>query len=206
MNTETIIHPKLQHIGLTTGRLQPMLDWYKTVLGMRLIYISENPTGNAHGSSLKAAWLSNDEANHRVAIIEIPGLTDDPERIRHHRLQHIAFEFRTLDELFGTYVRLKASGIVPVLPVDEGSQTALYYADPDGNSIELNVNYYGDSWTSIEHIQNSPEFARRPLGVFIDPDKMVAAREAGASSWDLHKRAWQGEFEPAHPYNPAAVL
>jgi hypothetical protein len=68
MNTETIIHPKLQHIGLTTGRLQPMLDWYKTVLGMRLIYISENPTGNAHGSSLKAAWLSNDEANHRVAI------------------------------------------------------------------------------------------------------------------------------------------
>ena len=106
----------------------------------------------------------------------------------------------------GTYVRLKASGIVPVLPVDEGSQTALYYADPEGNSIELNVNNYGDSWTSIEHIQNSPEFARRPLGVFIDPDKMVAAREAGASSWDLHKRAWQGEFEPAHPYNPAAVL
>ena len=132
MNTETIIHPKLQHIGLTTGRLQPMLDWYKTVLGMRLIYLSENPTGGAHGSSLKAAWLSNDEANHRVAIIEIPGLTDDPERIRHHRLQHIAFEFRTLDELLGTYVRLKASGIVPVLPVDEGSQTALYYADPDG--------------------------------------------------------------------------
>jgi hypothetical protein len=54
---------------------------------------------------------------------------------------------------------------------------------------------YGDNWTSIEHIQNSPEFARRPLGVFIDPDKMVAARNAGASAWDLHKRAWQGEFE-----------
>ena len=45
----------------------------------------------------------------------MPGLTDDPERIRHHRLQHIAFEFRTLDELLGTYVRLKASGIVPAV-------------------------------------------------------------------------------------------
>jgi hypothetical protein len=32
------------------------------------------------------------------------GLTDDHERIRHHRLQHIAFEFRTLDELLGTYL------------------------------------------------------------------------------------------------------
>jgi catechol 2,3-dioxygenase len=60
-----------------------MLDWYKTVLGMRLIYLSENPTGDTGGSSLKAAWLSNDEANHRVGIIEMPGLTDDPDRIRH---------------------------------------------------------------------------------------------------------------------------
>ena len=39
-----------------------------------------------------------------MAIIEMAGLTDDHERIRHHRLQHIAFEFRTLDELLGTYV------------------------------------------------------------------------------------------------------
>jgi hypothetical protein len=37
-----------------------------------------------------------------VAIIKMPGLTDDPERIRHNRLQHIAFEFKTLDELLGT--------------------------------------------------------------------------------------------------------
>ncbi len=98
-----------------------------------------------------------------MTIIEIPGLTDDPERVRHHHhLQHIAFEFRTIDGLMGTYVRLKESGIVPVLPVDEGSQTAFYYADPDRNSIELNVDNYGDNLTSIEHIQNSPEFARRP--------------------------------------------
>jgi catechol 2,3-dioxygenase len=69
-----------------------------------------------------------------------------------------------------------------------------------------NVNNYGDNWTSIGHIQNSPQFARRALGVFVDPDKMVAARKAGASPWNLHKRGWQGEFEPAHPYNPAAVL
>jgi catechol 2,3-dioxygenase len=126
MGTGTIIHPKLQHIGLTTSRLQPMLYWYKTVLGMRLIYLSEDPTGAADSLGLKAALLSNDEANHRVTIIEIPGLTDDPERVRHHHLQHIAFEFRIIDELLGTYVRLKESGIVPVLPVDEGSQTAFY--------------------------------------------------------------------------------
>jgi catechol 2,3-dioxygenase len=207
MNTEITVHPKLQHIGLTTANLQRLLDWYKTVLGMRLVYLSDNPTGSAgDGTSLKAAWLSNDEVNHRFAVIEIPHLTGDPERSRHHRLQHIAFEYRTLDELLGTYVRLKGLGILPVLPVDEGSQIAFYYNDPDGNSVELNVSNYSDQWTAIEHLQNSPEFARRPLGVDVDPDKMIAAREAGASAWDLHKHAWQHEFAPAQPFDPKVLL
>ena len=43
-NTETILHPKLQHFGLLTGNLQLLLDWYQKVLGMRTIHESENPT------------------------------------------------------------------------------------------------------------------------------------------------------------------
>jgi hypothetical protein len=37
---------------------------------------------------------------------------------------------------------------------------------------------------------------------YADPDRMVAAREAGAFVWDLHQRAWTGEFAPARPYDP----
>ena len=32
-------------------------------------------------------------------------------------------------------------------------------------------------------MRNSPEFAKNPMGKYVDPDKMVAAREAGASPW-----------------------
>ena len=80
LNTETVIHPKLQHLGLTTGNLQPLLAWYKTVLGMRLIYLSENPIGAPADStpSIKAVWLSNDEANHRIAVVEISGSSPTP--------------------------------------------------------------------------------------------------------------------------------
>ena len=39
------------------------------------------------------------------------------------------------------------------------------YADPDGNSIELNFNDYADTWTSVEQIQNSRE-ARLVEGEF----------------------------------------
>jgi catechol 2,3-dioxygenase len=133
LNTETIFHPKLQHFGLLTGNMQRLLEWYQKVLGMWTIHQSENPTDAPAGSPpsrLKAAFISNDEISHRVAVIEVLGLTADPERSKHRRLQHVGFEFGTLDELLGTYARLKALGIVPQFSVDEGPPTGFYYEDP----------------------------------------------------------------------------
>jgi catechol 2,3-dioxygenase len=209
INTDVIVHPKLQHVGVLTGDLPRLVDWYHKVLGMRCIHESINPT-NAPADSplarLKAAFISNDEISHRFAVIEVPGLTADPDRSKHQRLQHVAFEFGTIDELLGSYARLKALGIVPQFSVDEGAQTGFYYEDPDGNSIEINVCNYSERWAAIEHMQTSADFDRRPLGVFVDPDKMIVAREAGATPWELHKRAWQGEFAPAGKFDPSKLL
>jgi catechol 2,3-dioxygenase len=56
----------------------------------------------------------------------LPGLVTDPDKRRHTRVQHVAFEYETLDDLLGTYAQLKGLGIVPVLAADEGSQTSFY--------------------------------------------------------------------------------
>ena len=206
MNTETIVHPRLHHLGLTTANLESMIDWYRKVLGMTIVHRTGAAASNqAGGPPINAAWVSNDEANHRLAFVALPGLFADPDRSRHHRLQHIAFEYRTLDELLGTYVRLKGLGILPVLCTDGGSQTAFYYDDPDRNSVELNVDNYGDCWSSSEHMRSSPDFAKNPMGANVDPDKLVAARKT-ASPWELHERAWAGEFAPAKPYDPRVLL
>jgi hypothetical protein len=122
------------------------------------------------------------------------------------RLQHIAFEYQTIDDLLGTYARIKGLGFLPVLAADQGLQMAFYYADPDQNSVELNVNNYGNEWTATEHIKTSPSFAARPMGAYVDPDKMIAARNAGASPWELHERAFAGEFVPLKAYDPRALL
>lgn len=212
LNTEAIIHPKLHHCGLITGNLERSLQWYRTVLGMRPVHQSDTPTGApANGPHPRAAFVSNDEMSHRIAIIELPDVEQDAQaaqksRARYPRLQHIAFEYQTLDDLLGTYVRLREQGIVPVYPVDEGAQTAFYYVDPDRNGVELNVNNYTDRWAAIEHMQTIREFSKRPLGVEIDPDKLVEARLAGATPWDIHKRAWTGEFAPAVPPKLEAML
>ena len=34
MNTVTIVHPRLQHIGMTTPNIDAMVKWYRTVVGM----------------------------------------------------------------------------------------------------------------------------------------------------------------------------
>ena len=147
------------------------------------------------------AFTSNDEVNHRVVFFEVPGVAADPDRSRHARVQHVAFEYQTLDDLLGTYARLKALGILPAFAFEEGFQSAFYYQDPDNNLVELNVNRYGNDWTATEHLQASAALAERPELMPLDPEKMIAARKAGVSAWDVHERAATGGFAPSQPYD-----
>jgi catechol 2,3-dioxygenase len=100
----------------------------------------------------------------------------------------------------GTYVRLKNLGILPLWAADHGVGISLYYQDPDQNRVEINASNYSDAWTATEHLRVS----RGMMMAHLDPEKMVAAREAGASPWELHELAVRGEFAPEKPYNPGA--
>ena len=143
------------------------------------------------------AFTSNDEINHRISFFEVPHATIDSERSRHARVQHIAFAYGTLDDLLGTYVRLARLGMAPMWAADQWFQTAIYYEDPDKNIIELNVDNFTNLWAVTEGLKELPS----QLHVFIDPEKLIAARKAGASPWDVHVRAFAGEFVPAKPYD-----
>ena len=40
-----------------------------------------------------AAWMTNDEANHRIGFLAVPGLGNDAEKVRHNGMHHCAFEY-----------------------------------------------------------------------------------------------------------------
>jgi catechol-2,3-dioxygenase len=183
-----------------------MLNWYGKVLGMTPNHQTSRPMGSKGPSGIRVAWVSNDEANHRIAIVELRGLVDDSQRTHHRRLQHVAFAFRTVDDLLSTYARLKRLGIEPVLTADHGATTGFYYEDPDRNSVELLADNFGDSKKSTEYLRTSSEFAANPMGAYVDPDAMIAARAAGASVEELHRRAYAGEFPPSKPMDPRVLL
>lgn len=180
--------PILHHINLKTMRLQEMIDWYGTVVGMKSNF--QFPGG---------AWLTNDEANHRLALLASPVLSDDPDKLMHTGFHHSAFEYASMGDLLDTYVRLKALGIEPHASLDHGMTISFYYEDPDGNSVELQSDNFGNWQESTEWMCTAPQFAANPIGMPVDPAQMVAARQAGASFAELHKRAYAGEFKPAGP-------
>jgi catechol-2,3-dioxygenase len=188
MPNETVLQPTLHHINLKTTRLQEMIDWYGTVVGMRVSHRAP-----------RAAWLTNDGANHRLALLAPPELTEDPGKLLHAGLHHLAFEYPALDDLLGTYRRLKAQGIVPHACLDHGMTTSFYYVDPDGNSVELQYDSFGDWALSSEFVRSAPEFAADPIGRPVDPERMAAARAGGASADEIHRLAYSGAFDPGTP-------
>ncbi|MBV9817912.1 MAG: VOC family protein [Solirubrobacterales bacterium] len=188
MSTTSTPNPTLHHVNFKTTRMQEMIDWYGVVIGLEVTHQFEG-----------GAWLSNDAANHRIALLTGPGVEDDSEKIKHAGLHHTAYEYPSMDDLLDTYVRLKQHGIVPHACLDHGMTMSFYYVDPDENSVELQCDEFGDWSQSKQWMRTSSQFAANPIGVSLDPDKVVAARDADATPQDLHRRAYEGEFSPATP-------
>ena len=183
-----IIQPTLHHFNLKTTRLQEMVDWYATVVGMKPAF--QFPGG---------AWLTNDGANHRLALLTSPQLSEDPAKLTHTGMHHSAFEYPTMGDLLDTYSRLKTLGIEPHASLDHGMTMSFYYEDPDGNSVELQSDNFATWQESSEWMCTSPQFASNPIGMPVDPEQLLAAHKAGASFAELHRRAYSGEFRPSGP-------
>jgi len=156
---------KLAHVVRRTARLDELVRWYCTVLGAEVV----------HADGM-LAFLTYDDEHHRIAIATLPGLEEQSATAV--GTDHIAFTYEDLGDLLHTYRRLKAAGIVPFWCINHGPTTSMYYKDPDGSRVELQV----DNMPSVEAIDawmRSGEFAANPIGVVFDPEALLARYEAG---------------------------
>jgi catechol 2,3-dioxygenase len=184
-NTD-VKHPRFHHVNLKTTRLPEMIDWYAKVVGTEVVF--QDATG---------ASLSNDGANHRIALLAFPGFQDDPDKDTRTGMHHSAFEFETFGELNSNYLRLRALGIAPEICLDHGMTLSYYYKDPDGNHVELQCDNFGDWGASKSWMQDSEEFHANPIGHFVDAEKVAAAADAGEPFAEIHRRAMADELAPA---------
>ncbi len=156
----TVISPaRLAHVVLRTSQFSALVDWYQTVLGAKIAF-----------SNGALAFLCYDEEHHRIAVLNIPGLQRQPEGIA--SVHHFAFTYATLADLVATYERLGRVAIRPVLCINHGPTTSMYYADPDGNQVELQVDNY-DTVEEAGKFFYGSAFAQNPIGVDFNPDDLA---------------------------------
>jgi catechol-2,3-dioxygenase len=183
--------PVFHHALLKTSRMDEMIEWYRNTVGAEANFYAPG-----------IAFLSNDGANHRLSLIGNPQFRDNPEFRKYAGLHHLAFEYRTVDGLLDTWQRLRDEfGYEPHVAVHHGMTLSFYYVDPDGNSVELQADAFGDWKKSTKWMRESEEFKADPIGKFVVPAKMVEARASGVKTRELLRRAYAGQYAPSTPYD-----
>jgi catechol-2,3-dioxygenase len=172
LDPATVVRPsRFAHFVLRVGDIDRSIAWYQEVLGMEMVHRAG-----------KLAFMSYDEEHHRIALAETP--VDDEPVPGARGLDHVAYAFDSLGDLLSTYKRLAAKGIEPYWPINHGPSTSLYYHDPDGHGVELFVDNY-QTEAELKGWMESDAFAKNPIGVRFDPEKLAERYEAGDSLEEL---------------------
>jgi catechol 2,3-dioxygenase-like lactoylglutathione lyase family enzyme len=162
----TIVSPsKLAHFVIRTNQYEKALDWYKTVLNAKPAFENE-----------MLAFLTYDDEHHRVAILNIPTLSEQPEGVV--GVHHLAFTYASLTDLLENFERLETLGIRPVYTINHGPTTSLYYEDPDHNQLEFQVENF-ETVAESGKFFFSEAFAENPIGVEFDAADLLKRLRAG---------------------------
>lgn len=169
---------KFAHVVLKTSKYEEMRSWWLNFLGASV----------RHGNDF-ISFLSYDDEHHRLAIVNFPDLPDrDPKSAG---VEHFAYTFASLDDLFDQYERLKAQGVLPYWTINHGFTLSAYYRDPDGNQAELQIDTLNPD--EADEFMHGPLFAANPIGINVDFDALVARRRSGASVDELVDYATAGQ-------------
>jgi catechol-2,3-dioxygenase len=156
---------RFSHLVLQTSRYQEMVAWYKT-------WLSAEPTLE----NGVVCFLTYDDEHHRLMIGKNPGLKPrDPQAAG---VVHFAYAVETLQDLVNYYLRLKAAGILPHACFNHGFTTSIYYHDPDGNEVEIQVDNF-KTRESMNAWFATGAFDRNFVGHRFDPEYMVERFRAG---------------------------
>jgi catechol-2,3-dioxygenase len=158
------------HVVYRTRRFEEMIAWYQAVFDCKVQY--QTPA---------LAFLTYDEEHHRVALLNLSVVAPDAPQSSQHSavgVDHVAYTYDSVDDLIENYAQLKDKGILPYWCIHHGVTMSMYYADPDGNQMELQV----DAFTSADEanaFMHGPGFSTNPIGVEYDPEEILAKMRSG---------------------------
>ncbi|MBE7418611.1 MAG: VOC family protein [Ideonella sp.] len=176
----TRIRPsKFVHVAYRTRRFDAMVAWYAAVFDARVQH--RNPA---------LAFLTYDDEHHRFAFANLDVLAPGVPEPEHRGLvgvEHLAYTLTHLQDLFDHYEQMAMLGIRPYWCIHHGVTVSMYYADPDGNQIEFQVECFASA-DEANAFMSGAGFAANPIGVEFDPDDWLARLRSGTPSAQLLPR------------------
>jgi catechol 2,3-dioxygenase-like lactoylglutathione lyase family enzyme len=138
------VHPRaVNHLAIATGDMKAQLEFFCDVLGLPLkaLYWMHGVAGTYHGF----VELSPDSY---IAFVQHPENSTVIEWGMSHSgsptgpvtvgaMQHVAFHVDTFDDLLAMRDRVRDRGIQVMGPIDHGFCQSMYFAGPEGLSLEV---------------------------------------------------------------------
>ncbi|MDH3684062.1 MAG: VOC family protein [Acidimicrobiia bacterium] len=142
--TSAQLHPKgVNHLAISTADMKAQLEFFCDVLGLPLkaLYWMHGVEGTYHGF----VELSPESY---IAFVQHPENSPDIQWGVSHAgnpgapvtvgaMQHVAFHVDDLDQLLAMRDRLRDRGVQVMGPIDHGFCQSMYFAGPEGLSLEI---------------------------------------------------------------------
>lgn len=175
---------QISEIILHTRKFDAMKAWYMTFFGGLKPSVDVAPDRKMK-SIPEVTRLCFLRIHMSYPFTQVLGLFEIPElegrRPSASGLDHMQFREASLEHLFRRYEALKAAGIAPVKTYNHGPSSSFYYADPDGNEVELNATNFARESDYLAFFQTE-EYRRNVEGVPVDAESYVRERRSAAGA------------------------
>ena len=177
--------PTFAHVVLQTNRLEEMRDWYCTVLDAHVVF-------EGHG-----LCFSSPSTRSTIASPSSTRRSNSNRSRRPRRACTTPPTPSTRSTTCSSREQLERKGITPKVPIQHGVTTSLYYQDPDGNFVELQIDNFSTPDDATAYMRD--QCSANPVGVSFDPALMRQARRHGTPMAELITRSWALWVSPELP-------
>lgn len=134
---------RLAHVGLWSADVPAQARFYRQTLGLDPYIPSENASDEVELEDANLFFSLGGEHHVLGLFNDLRSAANNGRRpVQQTQLHHLSFEVDSDAELAALAARLKISGVNPELGARDGDPDlgdTLWFADPDGNRIEISV-------------------------------------------------------------------
>lgn len=138
------LHPNgINHLALSTRDIKRQIEFFTDVLGgeLKALYWMHGVDNTFHGfielsPSCYVAFVQHPDNPDTVELgVTHAGNAGGP--VAAGTMQHVAFNVDTLDDLLALRDRIRSRGVPVIGPIDHGLCQSMYFAGPEGLSLEV---------------------------------------------------------------------